>query len=105
MVNGMASRVTSELGRECVAVCPGGLISWVFTPVLGERGVMDTGGWHFSLVNGAHLCRAVIMWGGSIRENEFLIFWLACLKVAVPLLVMRPMSSDARFWKGVDVVM
>jgi len=59
----------------------------------------------FSLVTRAHFCRAVIMWGGSIRENEFLIFWLACLKVAVPLLVMRPMSSDARFWKGVDVVM
>jgi len=36
------------------------------------------------------------MWGGSIRENKFLIFWLACLEVAVSLHVMRPTSSDAR---------
>ena len=38
IVNEMANRETSELGDEDVAVCPKGLISWVFTPVLGERG-------------------------------------------------------------------
>jgi hypothetical protein len=36
------------------------------------------------------------MWGGSIRENEFLIFSLACLEVAMSVRVMRPASSDAR---------
>jgi len=49
----------------------------------------------FSLVT-----RAVILWGRSIRENEFLIFWLACLEVAVSLRVMRPTSSDAKFMGG-----
>jgi hypothetical protein len=34
--------------------------------------------------------------GGSIRENEFLVFWLVCLEVAISLRVMRPTSSDAR---------
>jgi len=46
MVNGMANRETSELGGEGVAVYPEGLISWVFTPVLGERGIMVKGGCH-----------------------------------------------------------
>jgi hypothetical protein len=49
----------------------------------------------FSLVT-----RAVILWGRSIRENEFLIFWLACLEVAVSLRVMRPTSYDARLGGG-----
>jgi len=35
------------------------------------------------------------MWGGSIRENEFLIFWLVCSEAAISLRVMRPVSSDA----------
>jgi len=30
----------------------------------------------FPVVTRAHFRRAVIMWAGSIRENEFLIFWL-----------------------------
>ena len=47
MVNVTANRVTSELGGEGVAVCPEGLISWVFTPVLRECGVMIKGGCHF----------------------------------------------------------
>ena len=34
------------------------------------------------------------MWGESIRENEFLFFWLV-LGVAISLRVMRPVSSDA----------
>ena len=38
------------------------------------------------------------MRGGSILENEILIFWLACLEVAVSLRAMRPTSSDARLW-------
>ena len=40
------------------------------------------------------------MWGGSIRENELLIFWLASMAVAISLRVMRPTSSDARFVGG-----
>jgi hypothetical protein len=36
----MADRETSELGGEGVAACSEGPISWVFTPVLGECGVM-----------------------------------------------------------------
>ena len=47
MVIGMANRVTSEIGGEGVAVCPEGLISWVLTPVLGERGVIVKEGCHF----------------------------------------------------------
>jgi len=46
----------------------------VFTPVLGERGVIVKGNAIFTLVTRAHFCRAVMMWGGSIRENEFLSF-------------------------------
>jgi len=49
MVNGMANRGTSELGGESVAVCPKGLISWVFTPVFGECGIMVKVGCRFSL--------------------------------------------------------
>jgi glutaminase len=49
MVNGMANRETSGLGGEGVAVCPEYLISWVFTPVLGERGVIVKGGFHYCL--------------------------------------------------------
>jgi hypothetical protein len=81
----MANRDTSELGGEGIAICPDGLISWVFTPVLGERGVTVKGVCRISLVTRAHFCRAVIMWGGSIRENEFLFFWLVCLEVAISL--------------------
>jgi hypothetical protein len=41
MVNVMANRVTSELGGKGVAFSPKALsIPWVFTPVLGECGVM-----------------------------------------------------------------
>ena len=47
MVNGMANRETSELGGEGVAVYLEDLVSWVFTPVLGECGVMVKGGCHF----------------------------------------------------------
>ena len=47
ILNGMADRETSEIGGEGVAVCPKGLISWVFTPVFGEGGVMVKGGCHF----------------------------------------------------------
>jgi hypothetical protein len=54
----------------------------------------------FTLGTRAHLCRVVIMRGGSIRENEFLIFWLECLEVAVSLRVMRPTSADARLGAG-----
>ena len=43
------------------------------------------------------LTREVIMWGGGIRENEFLIFWLVYLEVAISLCVMRPTSSDASY--------
>jgi len=46
----MAKRETSELGGEGAAVCPESLISWVLTPVLGERGVIVKGGYHYSLV-------------------------------------------------------
>ena len=42
------NRETSELGGEGVAVCPEGLISWVSTTVVGERGVMVKGGCHYS---------------------------------------------------------
>lgn len=41
------------------------------------------------------------MWRESIRENEFLIYWLVCSDEAISLLVMRPTSFDARWW-GVD---
>ena len=47
MVNGMANRETSELGGIGIAVYPEGLISWVFTPVLRECGVMVKGGSNF----------------------------------------------------------
>ena len=96
------NRETSELGGEGVAVCPEGFISWVLTPVLKEYGVMVKERCHFSLVTRAHFCRAVIMWEGSIRENEF-FYLLACM---LCLRVTRPTSSDARFMgEWVDVVM
>ena len=44
------------------------------------------------------------MWGGSIRENKFLIFWLACLEVAVSLHVMRPRAPMQDSWWRVNVV-
>ena len=34
--------------------------------------------------------------GGSIRENEFLIFWLVCSEAAISLRVIRPTNSDAK---------
>ena len=40
------------------------------------------------------------MWRESIRENEFLIYWLVCSDEAISLLVMRPTSSDARLGGG-----
>jgi hypothetical protein len=43
----MADKETGELGGEGVAVYLKGLISRVFTPELGERGVMVKGGCHF----------------------------------------------------------
>jgi hypothetical protein len=42
MVNGMANRETSELGGEGVLICPEGLISKAFTPVLS---LFFGGGW------------------------------------------------------------
>ena len=72
----MANIETGDLGGEGVAVYLEGLISWVFTPVLRECGVMVKGGFHYFLVTRAHFCRAVIMWGESIRESEFPIYWL-----------------------------
>jgi hypothetical protein len=66
----------------------------VFTPVLGEWGVMFKGGGHF-FFSDYHFCRAVMMREGSICENVFNVFWLVCLEVAISLRVMRPMSSDA----------
>ena len=71
MVNWMAIRETSELGGKGVVVCPKGLISWVFTSVLGECGVMVRWEAIISLVTRAHICRAVVMWGRSIREMSF----------------------------------
>jgi hypothetical protein len=47
MVSGMANKETSELGGEGVALYLEGLVSWVFTPVLRECGVMVKGGCHF----------------------------------------------------------
>ena len=63
----------------------------------GSEGSLSRGNAIFSLVTRANFCKAVMMWGGSILENEFLIFWLACLEVAISLRVIRPTSSDARF--------
>jgi len=63
MVNGMANREASELRGKGVAVCPEGPISWKFTPVLRECGVMVKRECHFILVTRAHFCRAVMMWG------------------------------------------
>jgi hypothetical protein len=47
MVNGMANGETSELGGEGVAVCLESLITWMFTPVMGERGAIVKGECHF----------------------------------------------------------
>jgi len=47
MVTEMANRESSKLRGEGVAVYLEGLISWLFTPVLGERGVIIKGGCHF----------------------------------------------------------
>ena len=94
MLNGMAGENTIELGEVGDgAFCRKDLISWVFTPVLGSWSRGDA---IFSFAARAHFCRAVIMWGGSIRGNEF-IFWLVCLEVAISLCVMRPTSSDASY--------
>jgi len=43
--------------------------------------------------------------GGSIHENEFLIFWFVCLEVAISLRVTRLTISDARLRGWLDVVM
>jgi len=48
MVNGMANGETTAVNLgEGVVVCLGGLISWMFTPVLGERGAIVKGECHF----------------------------------------------------------
>jgi len=44
----MVNKETSELGGEGVAVCPEGLNSWMFTPVLRGCGFMVKGGCHYS---------------------------------------------------------
>ena len=44
----------------------------------GSVGSWSRGDAILSLVTRDHFCGAVIMWGGSICENEF-YFWLACL--------------------------
>jgi hypothetical protein len=68
----MAGENTIELGEVGDgAFCRKDLISWVFTPVLGSWSRGDA---IFSFAARAHFCRAVIMWGGSIREKEYLIF-------------------------------
>ena len=95
-----ANREISELGGDDVAVCPEGLISWVFTSVLRSVGSWSRGGDNSSLVTRVHFCRAVMIWGGSILENESLIFGLVCVEVAISLRVMRPTSSDARLGAG-----
>jgi predicted N-acyltransferase len=43
----MANRETRELGGGGIAVYPKVLVSWVFTPVSGECGVMVERGCHF----------------------------------------------------------
>ena len=45
------------------------------------------------------------MWGEASVKMIFLIFWLVCLEVAVPLRVMRPTRFDARLRGWVDVFM
>ena len=47
----------------------------------------------------------VIMWGGRIRENEFLIFWLVCMEVAISFCVTKPTSSDARLCRDMLFVL
>ena len=37
-----------------------------------------------------------MIWEGSIRENESLIFLLTCLEAEMSLRAMRPTSSDAK---------
>ena len=99
-VFGMADKDTSELGGEGVAVCPKGFISWVFTPVLRECGVMVEGGCHFFFSDQGPLLKAAVMWEGSIRAKEPLSFLFVCLEAEMSLRAMRPTSSDAKLMGG-----
>ena len=89
---------TRELGGEGIAIYSKILVSWVFTPVLGECGVLVERNAIFPLETGDHFCEAVFMWGGSI--HHFLLFWLVCLEVATSLRAVMPTSSDARLVEG-----
>ena len=44
---GRQIRKPADLGEKALQFALKGLISWVFTPVLGERGVMVKGGCPF----------------------------------------------------------
>jgi len=48
---------------------------------------------------GPNFVGQLMMWGGSIRENEFLIFWLVGLEVAIYLRVMRPQILMQNTWR------
>ena len=71
----MAGGEPRKSGGEIFDVCPKHFVPWVLTPVMVEIGVMVEGGCHFSLVTRAHFCRAVMMWGGSIRELDLRTGW------------------------------
>jgi hypothetical protein len=42
-----------------------------------------------------------VIWEGSIRDKESLIFLFVCLEVEMSLRAMRPTSSDAKLMGGV----
>ena len=76
------------------------IVHWVLTPVAGEFEVIVEGGCQFFLVTRAHFCKAAVMWEGSIREKESLLFLFVCLEVEMSLRAMRPSSSDAKLMSG-----
>ena len=54
----------------------------------------------FSVVTRAHFWKAVVMWEGSIRAKEPLIFLFVCLEAEMSLHAKRPTSSDAKLMGG-----
>ena len=87
---------TQKIRRNCQTLCPLGAHSSNGGIWGHGRGGMPI----FSLVTRAHFWKAAVMWEGSIRAKESLIFMFVCLEAEVSLRAMRPTRSDAKLMGG-----